>query len=484
ITRFKDRVRCDLLPKLTPKRSYLVGKALMDVMSARGGDSRVAEYAKLIVDSFPAFNRFAIELFNQKAGGVSFEEALARVRCTPARSGNDNLTKVYAAYKEVYDAEVNLIIQSAKRLKGQGEARLVASIKGLAKKLAPHKASLSGHLEDFGSLLGYVAALWTLLSSKAQEYQIEKACMRQPHSTQILGVARLLGLDEPTLANHLIQINTGEGKSIALGFTASVLSLLGYRVDVVCYSRYLSERDYKDFVGLFTALGQAENIHYSDFNELASEFLRSGAHLPDIRAAFVTFLRGQEKEQGWTQQFTSFVSNVSRFSSAGLGQQALAPRPGILLMDEVDVFFSESFYGQPYRPCQLLSDDKEGKRFDQGFKLLEFVWLNRARLPDLDSLRKHTLAKALVETYPNLAPFLVSELDRVLKAAARFPASGAPKLRGGEEDFCVDPVEHRIGYIDPATGVESYTVSYGYVTSFMYFYLAEQRKLDIRRAHQ
>ena len=52
----------------------------MDVMSARGGDSRVADYAKLIVDSFSAFQRFAIELFNKKPG-ISFEEALMRVRC-------------------------------------------------------------------------------------------------------------------------------------------------------------------------------------------------------------------------------------------------------------------------------------------------------------------------------------------------------------------------------------------------------------------
>jgi len=52
----------------------------MDVMSARGGDSRVADYAKLIVDSFPAFQRFAIELFNKKPG-ITFEGALKRMQC-------------------------------------------------------------------------------------------------------------------------------------------------------------------------------------------------------------------------------------------------------------------------------------------------------------------------------------------------------------------------------------------------------------------
>ena len=39
------------------------------------------------------------------------------------------------------------------------------------------------------------------------------------------------------LSSHLIQIGTGEGKSIALGITAVVLAALGFSVDVVCYSR-------------------------------------------------------------------------------------------------------------------------------------------------------------------------------------------------------------------------------------------------------
>jgi hypothetical protein len=43
---------------------------------------------------------------------------------------------------------------------------------------------------------------------------------------------------QDNLNNHLIQIGTGEGKSVALGITAVIFSLLGFSVDVVCYSRY------------------------------------------------------------------------------------------------------------------------------------------------------------------------------------------------------------------------------------------------------
>lgn len=40
---------------------------------------------------------------------------------------------------------------------------------------------------------------------------------------------------------------TGEGKSVALGATSTLLAILGYNVNVVCYSSYLSNRDRNDF---------------------------------------------------------------------------------------------------------------------------------------------------------------------------------------------------------------------------------------------
>ena len=36
--------------------------------------------------------------------------------------------------------------------------------------------------------------------------------------------------------NKLIQILTGEGKSIILGMMSAILGVMGYNVDVVCYS--------------------------------------------------------------------------------------------------------------------------------------------------------------------------------------------------------------------------------------------------------
>jgi len=48
-----------------------------------------------------------------------------------------------------------------------------------------------------------------------------------------------------------MKVKTGEGKSIMLGILSSFFALLGYNVDVICYSNYLSERDYNDFKNFF-----------------------------------------------------------------------------------------------------------------------------------------------------------------------------------------------------------------------------------------
>ena len=58
-------------------------------------------------------------------------------------------------------------------------------------------------------------------------------------------------------------MKTGEGKSIILGILAAYFAFIGYNVDVVCYSPYLSERDYKSFENLFKELKIEDKIKYA-----------------------------------------------------------------------------------------------------------------------------------------------------------------------------------------------------------------------------
>jgi len=210
---------------------------------------------------------------------------------------------------------------------------------------------------------------------------------RQPHSTQIISVCRLLSADVPVtillgggrccyeyiyiyiywlrttgteygsqlkqdgrLSDHLVQIKTGEGKSMALGFTAVMLALLGFSVDVVCYSRllcthryvhidvsiylcillsrllfllqsdtvcwdvfdrccllenclvpidtitrihrYLCDRDRQNFDSLFQLLDQGAHVSYNDFSRLSSEIMDRGVPgWPNVRTSFKRYAR-------------------------------------------------------------------------------------------------------------------------------------------------------------------------------------------------
>lgn len=90
-----------------------------------------------------------------------------------------------------------------------------------------------------------------------------------PHTTQILSLLVMFDLHkEPSLKpqalsnnaqrnallalnDQLIQIKTGQGKSIILGMASSMFALLGHATDVVCYSPYLSKRDEGAFMDIF-----------------------------------------------------------------------------------------------------------------------------------------------------------------------------------------------------------------------------------------
>lgn len=95
----------------------------------------------------------------------------------------------------------------------------------------------------------------------------------KPHSIQILTLLCLTGYGNSSseLENHVMQIRTGEGKSLALGGCAALFALLGFRVRCICYSKYLSNRDEAAFSKMFHALhlqeAGSEQIVYSTITE-------------------------------------------------------------------------------------------------------------------------------------------------------------------------------------------------------------------------
>ena len=79
--------------------------------------------------------------------------------------------------------------------------------------------------------------------------------------------------DTNRFSNQFIEMSTGEGKSIIVGLISAILAVIGYEVHAVCYSSYLSERDYNSFKPLFEFLGLEDLIFYGTFNQMSEIIL-------------------------------------------------------------------------------------------------------------------------------------------------------------------------------------------------------------------
>jgi hypothetical protein len=105
-----------------------------------------------------------------------------------------------------------------------------------------------------------------------------------PHNVQVLTILRLLGCGEASsmLQNHMMEIGTGEGKSIVLGALATILGLLNFSVRCVCYSEYLSSRDYNDFKDVFTAFHCHERIVYSKIVAFSEDSVKRKGNIREL----------------------------------------------------------------------------------------------------------------------------------------------------------------------------------------------------------
>ncbi|CAE7660573.1 unnamed protein product [Symbiodinium sp. CCMP2592] len=194
--------------------------------------------------------------------------------------------------------------------------------------------------QDIPELLAYVFMHYTMTSTndaylrlvagaiaEGKDQDLE-AGIRTPHNIQVLAVLRFFGFGDkdagPMLANQLVQVETGGGKSLILGSAATVFALLGFRVRVVCYSNDLSKRDESEFRQTFTDFGVLQLIKYSRITTYSEDLV---ATLGDTRSLTRQLLQGD-------------------------APVAPAPKhhdlPEVLLFDEVDVFMSPSYLGKTH----------------------------------------------------------------------------------------------------------------------------------------
>lgn len=65
---------------------------------------------------------------------------------------------------------------------------------------------------------------------------IEPQINLEPHPAQIVSILLLIGINSDEVSSKLIELKTGEGKSIVLAGLCAYLALNGFKAYCACYS--------------------------------------------------------------------------------------------------------------------------------------------------------------------------------------------------------------------------------------------------------
>ena len=177
-----------------------------------------------------------------------------------------------------------------------------------------------------------------------------------------------------------MQIKTGEGKSVTLAVLSIIFALCDFDVRCACYSVYLSKRDYNAFSGIFSQLELKDRIQYSTFNEICEMEINRNGELRDIVLNLIL-------------ETPETTITVKREAS---------PRPQVLLIDEVDVFFSDDFFGKVYQPQAQI----KGAAISA---LTDYMWENRDRPMTIQEVEATDEYKDACQLYKPDYQFLLQE---------------------------------------------------------------------------
>jgi len=329
-----------------------------DFLQKWNGDDDDKRIATEILTRFPCFKDFQAALWNQKTA-ASQKDLPSVLRDMQVRKidGSGNLldarinSRALQKGVEEYQKRYEEILDEWKFLHESKAAdwveSLVDGIKDKARSVAPGSIKSWGNRlrEALPDLLARVGAYYTITKSNAKA----KHSRQGPHSIQILAVLRLFGYDSSnpsTLARQLMEVRTGEGKSMVLGLSSLLFALLGFRVYCVCYSKHLSERDWNSFLDVFCEFQVIGLVTYGTIDDYVHDSLRGVERL--------------------TQQLICQGEVESESSTA---------TEEILLLDEVDMFFGPNFRGETLNKVALL----KSSACPQIRNIFQTVWKLRSR---------------------------------------------------------------------------------------------------------
>ncbi|XP_034172395.2 uncharacterized protein LOC117600723 isoform X1 [Osmia lignaria lignaria] len=269
----------------------------------------------------------------RKQDEIDIEKALILYRKDNDNSTEEILKTCYNKYLEKFKFYIDETVNKSfeKKIKF-----ITEEVKKQSKQIKINEWNSKFKRETLPELLAGLAAVWSIQES------IDIASTGKslkPHCIQILSILRLLSVDKDSkgVDKHLAQVLTGQGKSLVLGLLSSLLALTGHKVRTVCYSEYLATRDQQDFDSFFKNFGIRDKITYGTFEEMANEVI-----MPEVNG----------KKQGLRELVEGCILNHSSEQTGQIKQGDI--NNSILLIDEVDVFFSDQFYGSTYGACNTI----------------------------------------------------------------------------------------------------------------------------------
>ncbi|EAR87661.2 helicase carboxy-terminal domain protein (macronuclear) [Tetrahymena thermophila SB210] len=402
----------------------------------------------IIIEEHDIFKQQSISIFNKQVKEQGIKYVLENIKGEDLNK--EKLDNVYNKFLKQYEDIVQNNIICIEN-KSQSEKIVIESlaykVKSFAKKIELKNKQIkwdNSVRQNIPSLMAHIFALWTFLN---MEYFKELTHMAKeeketylfsPHAGQIISIFRLLGLGYQTdgLQNNFIQIGTGEGKSIVLAVTAIIFALHEVDVYCACYSQYLSERDYESFLKLFNILGVIQNIKYGAFTKICEHFINQQGDIRQLTADYIC--NGFSENKKKTKKTTK--------------------NPSILIIDEVDVFFTKDFYGSMYNPVARLQDENI-------VKLAEFIWQSRKQHLFLEKIQQTNFYKQCINKFKNLRTIIDECLKDMISDSKNF-----------SHDYLV--LNDRICYKEQDR--VSFDINYGYKTLFAYFYEQEKGQISLK----
>eukprot|EP00808_Paulinella_micropora_P005101 g56718.t1 len=429
--------------------------------------SASSDLGRRVAEEFPQFAAARIVWWNQQTKGISFDDALDQLKVGGTGANDKGKQAISETEKKQLKSAYDVFVATYKELQksyllsktkmAQNKKSLVSKTKKLGKELA------GGVVKDWDSVTRKVpellAHVFIIYASVKSPTATGEDSFAQPHAIQLLTVFRLLGLDAKSegkwpwlsraissikkllwssnLNNHLAQVITGGGKSIIIGSLAAMLALMECDVYVASYSPYLVDRDYKDFKDIFEALEVADRVNYNTLSGLVETLI--GKH-GNVRELTIQFVR----------QPGSVGTESKRVASV---------RPSVLIVDEVDMLFSDDFYGNTLNPVATITSENIESLFRE-------IWMRKPSYAQVQTLPAYKKAKQEFESHA--WNFFDQQVKRMVSDCHHYanPPYEIGKLENGLSV---------IGYSE--NGVINTSLLRGYRTAFAGLYEAERNRI-------